>query len=245
MYPRHVTQNLLATLADTPLVVLHGARQTGKSTLVRQVGQTKHPARYLTLDEAGVLAAARGDPAGFIAGLDGPVILDEVQRAPELLLAIKADVDRNRRPGRFLLTGSANVLTLPRLADTLAGRMEILTLWPLSQGELAGVKEGFIDGLFAHRLPPLPSQDAAKTPARGKANLLRRMLIGGYPEAVARTDPDRRRAWFESYLGTILWRDVRDLANIAGLADLPRLLAVAAARAGGLLITPTWRAMPG
>ena len=119
MIRRNISSFLLEALADSPVVLLHGARQTGKSTLAQWLASEKHPARYLTLDDAGVLAATRGDPAGFLSGLDGPVVIDEVQRAPELFLAIKAAVDRDRRPGHFLLTGSANVMFLPRLSDSL------------------------------------------------------------------------------------------------------------------------------
>ncbi len=149
MYKRHITSFVLNALRDTPVVFLNGARQTGKSTLVQQLAANPHPARYLTMDDAGILAAARHDPTGFLSGLEGPVVLDEGQRVPELFLAIKAAVDRDRRPGRFLLTGSADVLLLPRVAELLVGRMEVLTLWPLSQGEILGAKEGFIDAIFA------------------------------------------------------------------------------------------------
>src|SRR6476661_2328743 len=134
MYPRNLTALLREALDDRPVVLLNGARQVGKSTLVQSLTGTDR-AQYFTLDDATVLAAVTRDPAGFLAGLAGPVILDEVQRAPELFLALKAAVDRDRRPGRFLLTGSANVYVLPRVSESLAGRMEILTLWPLSQGE--------------------------------------------------------------------------------------------------------------
>jgi hypothetical protein len=153
MILRNITEPLLDSLSDTPVVFLNGARQTGKSTLAQWLISSKFPARYLTLDDAGVLAAARNDAVGFLAGLDGPVVLDEVQRAPELFLAIKAQVDRKRQPGRFLLTGSTDVLLLPRIAESLAGRMEILTLWPFSQGEIEGVKDGFVDALFADASP--------------------------------------------------------------------------------------------
>ena len=234
-YERNITQNLLNALGDTPVVVLHGARQTGKSTLVRHLAETRYPAQYLTFDEASTLALAKRDPTGFLSGFEGPVILDEIQRVPELLLAIKAQVDRNRQPGRFLLTGSAQVLNLPRLTDTLAGRIEILTLWPLSQGELVGVKEGFIDALFSNK--PITSliKNKKNKPAEAKQTLMRKILAGGYPEVLTRSKEERRRAWFESYLGTVLMRDVRDLANISGLAELPRLLNVLAGRCGGLL----------
>jgi len=166
------------------LIAMAGLPATGKSTLAQWLASKEHPSRYLTLDDAGVLAAARGDPSGFIAGLEGPVVLDEVQRAPELFLAIKASVDQNREPGRFLLTGSANVMLLPRLSDSLAGRMEVLTLWPLSQGEIEGVKEGFVDAAFSDTLP-----DKAKI-REGPLALLNRLLRGGYPVL---GPPDGRR----------------------------------------------------
>jgi uncharacterized protein len=229
MIRRHISGLLLEALADNPVVLLHGARQTGKSTLAHWVATEEHRARYLTLDDAGVLAAAKGDPAGFIAGLEGAVVLDEVQRAPELFLAIKAAVDRDRSPGRFLLTGSADVMLLPDLSESLAGRMEVLTLWPLSQGETEEVKEGFIDAVFSDALPQkMKSQENISA-------LLGRVLRGGYPVVHARTSEERQKAWFGSYLTTILQRDVRDLANIEGLTQLPRLLSLLAARATSLL----------
>lgn len=229
MFKRHIQARLLEALADTPVVLLVGARQTGKSTLVRHLADSVYPARYLTLDDATTLAAARHDPTGFLAGLEGPVIIDEVQRAPELFLAIKSSVDRQRQPGRFLLTGSANVMLLPRLADALAGRMEILTLWPLSQGEIEGAEEDFIDRLFAKEL---------RWPAKAaldRTEVIERVLRGGYPEVLQRETEDRRRAWFGAYLTTILQRDVREIANIEGLTDLPRLLALLATRTSSLL----------
>lgn len=229
MIERRVTRSLREALADRPVVLLHGARQTGKSTLAVALASGRPAARYITLDDAAALAAARADPAGFVAGLEGRVVLDEVQRAPELFLAIKAVVDRDRQPGRFLLTGSANVLLLPRLSDSLAGRMEILTLWPLSQGEIDGVEEGFVDALFGERLPTRPDD------GESRAGLVRRMLLGGYPEVLALASDARRKAWFDSYVTTILHRDVRDLANIEGLTALPRLLSLLAARVAALL----------
>jgi predicted AAA+ superfamily ATPase len=224
MLRRFLADALHDALQDTPVVLLHGARQTGKSTLVRTFAE-----RYITLDDAVILAAARQDAAGFIAGFAGPVVIDEVQRAPELFLAIKAEVDKDRRAGRFLLTGSANVLLVPRLAESLAGRMEILTLWPFSQGELAGVREAFVDSVFADApldLPASPLDPAA---------LARMLLTGGYPLAVERPALDRRHAWFGSYVTTILERDVRDLAQIDALHALPRLLSLVAARSASLL----------
>lgn len=229
MIQRNITQHVLDALADTPVLLLNGARQTGKSTLAQSIAEQAHPARYITLDNASVLAAVRHDAAGFLAGIDGAVVIDEVQRAPELFPAIKAEVDRRRHPGRFLLTGSTNVFLVPHLSESLAGRMEILNLWPFSQGELGGIKETFVDALFADKLP---LQDAS---TESPLTLHDRIIGGGYPEAVGRTKEDRRRAWFESYITTILQRDIRDLANIEGLTSLPRLLSVIAARSPALL----------
>jgi hypothetical protein len=235
MYSRNVTTHLLTALQDTPVVVLHGGRQTGKSTLVRHLAETKFPAKYLTMDQAAVLSAARNDPEGFLSAAQGPLILDEIQRVPELILAIKESVDRDRRPGRFLLTGSAHVLTLPKLADSLAGRMELITLRPLSQGELEGRREGFIDAVFAAKLPTWSHSPNDRSAAPTRRDWIRRILLGGYPEAVKRKDHARRGQWFESFLSSILLRDVKELSNIAGLADMPRLLTAIAGRSGGLL----------
>ncbi|MBN1477329.1 ATP-binding protein [Candidatus Sumerlaeota bacterium] len=229
MFQRNITSRMLAALGDNPVVMLHGARQTGKTTLVRTLAESEHRARYMTFDDAGVLAAAESDPAGFLAGLGGPVILDEVQRAPGLFLPLKAEVDRDRRPGRFLLTGSAHALLLPRLADSLAGRMEVLTLRPISQGEREGVTEGFIDALFAKRLPPLHPESSSSV------SLESRVLAGGFPEVLTRRDRARRRAWFGSYITALLQRDVRDLAAVERLAEFPRLLSLLATRSGSLI----------
>ncbi len=229
MIPRNLGALLARSLADTPVVLIHGPRQAGKSTLARQLIADGYPARYVTLDDAIILAAAREDPAGFLSGFDGPIVLDEIQRAPELMLAIKATVDRDRRPGRFLLTGSTKVLLLPQLADSLAGRMEIVTLLPLSQGEIAGGRERFVDLCFGPDwgLPPDGGDD--------RSEILRRALRGGYPEPVARASESRRSAWYGSYLTAILQRDVRDLADIADLSAVPRLLTLLAARSASLL----------
>jgi len=226
--PRNLAPLVAEALTDRPVVLLHGARQVGKSTLAASLAEGPHRAKYLTLDDAPVLATARADPSAFVRRLREPVVLDEIQRAPELFLAIKAAVDRDRRPGRFLLTGSANVLLLPRLADSLAGRMEVLTLWPLSQGEIEGVREGFVDALFAESSPSLPPEPE---PAGG---IVERMLRGGFPEVVSQGG-ERQEAWFGSYITTILQRDVREVSNIEDLTAMPRLLALLAARAATLL----------
>ena len=230
MLHRNVTPELRDALADTPVVLLNGARQTGKSTLARALAPDAFPggpAAYVTLDDATALAAATDDPDGFVRGLDGPVILDEVQRAPELFRAVKAEVDRDRRPGRFLLTGSADVMLLPVASESLAGRMEVVTLWPLSQGEIEGRTERFVDAVFEDALPPAPGSSGEP--------VWTRLARGGYPEAAEREDARRRSRWFGSYVTTILQRDVRDLARIEGLSEMPRLLALVAARTATLL----------
>ena len=231
MIRRNLTDRLLEALADTPAVLVNGARQTGKSTLAQSVDEKGPSRQYLTFDDPGILAAAKGDPNGFVAGLNTPVTLDEVQHVTEIFPVIKAAIDRKRQPGQFLLTGSANVLLLPKLSESLAGRMEILTLWPFSQGEMHGVRESFVDTLFSRKTVGW----SGNTAALRREDLLATALAGGYPLAIARMSPARRDAWFQSYVMTILQRDIRDLANLADVTAVPRLLSVVAARAGGLL----------
>ncbi|MCH8879233.1 MAG: ATP-binding protein [Planctomycetes bacterium] len=229
MIERNIATRLRQALKDTPVVFLHGARQTGKSTLVQAIAEGRRNASYLTLDDAATLAAATGDPAGFIRGFDGPVVLDEVQKAPALFPAIKREVDRKRKPGRFLLTGSANVLLVPKVSESLAGRIEILPLWPFSQGEIEGVRETFVDALFAKTNPRAPDKPLASS------KLMDRVLRGGYPEICTTRSAARRDDWFRSYITTILQRDIRDLSNIEGLTELPRLLTLLATRVGASL----------
>lgn len=222
LYPRRMEARLAEALQDTPVVLLAGPRQSGKTTLARQVAEQGR--RYLTLDDDLTLLSAREDPVGLIRGLDRAVI-DEVQRAPGLLLAIKKSVDEDRRPGRFLLTGSANLMALPTVADSLAGRMETLHLMPLSQSEMAGRTDNWIDAAFAgHLLSPV-------SPVVGEA-LVERVLCGGYPEAVARPTARRRLAWSRQYIDAMVQRDVRDVANIEKLDALPRFLRALAQTAG-------------
>lgn len=222
LYPRHIGARVAEAMADTPVVLLAGPRQAGKTTLVRQIAdQGLH---YLTLDDDLTLLAAREDPVGMIRDLDRAVI-DEIQRAPQLLLAIKKSVDEDRRPGRFLLTGSANLLTLPTVADSLAGRMETLTLLPLSQAEIHNTAVNWLDSAFAGHLPQMA------TPLAGKA-LVETVLRGGYPEAIVRATPRRRTAWAQQYLDAIIQRDVRDVAGIDRLDQLPRFLRALAQVAG-------------
>ncbi|HTI69616.1 MAG TPA: ATP-binding protein, partial [Candidatus Limnocylindria bacterium] len=229
MKRRHITPRVQAALRDTPVVFLQGPRQAGKTTLVQSLKEDGFDAPYFTFDDAAVLAAAQSDADSFVANLPTRVILDEVQRVPDLFRAIKRSVDIQRQPGRFLLTGSANALVLPKVSESLAGRMEVLSLSPFSQGEIESHSEHFIDACFAKDFSPGHYQDS-DWPA-----LTERIVRGGYPEVLTRSTGARRQAWFGSYVTTILERDVRDIANVQGLRELPRLLRLAAARASGLL----------
>jgi len=226
MFPRFLEDRVLAGLSDSPVVFLQGARQCGKSTLVQALARRRH-ARYVSLDDPSQLAAVRADANGFLAGLDGDVVIDEVQAAPELFPALKRAVDRDRRAGRFLLTGSAHALVVPEMARALVGRVDLVTLRGLSQGELARQRDGFVDWAFSRQPPPAELESPR--------NLASRIAAGGFPEAVARRTAERRAAWFDAYVATILQRDVRDLAQVDALASLPDLLRLCAARAGGLL----------
>ncbi len=224
-FRRFVSERIHTALQDTPVVMINGPRQCGKTTLVRQFAGTSHV--YITLDDDTALAAARNDPTGLVRSLDYAII-DEVQRAPELLRAIKKTVDEDRRPGRFLLTGSANVLTLPTVSESLAGRMEIINLLPLSRSEIKNKKPLFLEHAFVGKLIK-PSEvliDHA---------LVQAVLTGGYPEMLARQDAKRRRAWQRDYLHAVLQRDVRDIAYIEKIDHLPRLLQVLAHHSGQLI----------
>lgn len=227
LYPRFVEPRLAEALADTPVVLLHGPRQCGKTTLAQALGK-RRGAAYFTFDDEVTLAAATADPVGFVGDLPERVILDEVQRAPGIFASLKSAVDRRRQPGRFLLTGSANVLLVPALADSLAGRMGIIRLHPFAQSELAGRDSAFVDGLFSNAFK------ARRAERLGKA-LADRIVAGGYPEALTRQTPRRRQAWYRDYVEALVQRDVRSLARIASLDVLPRLLALAAGQTARLI----------
>ena len=226
--PRGLAPAVRAALADTPVVCLLGPRQCGKTTLV----QTLAPGHgYATLDDEDALTFAQSDPNGFLAALPDPVIIDEIQRAPELLRAIKLSVDRNRRPGRFLLTGSANLLLLPRLGESLAGRMAIVDLQPLTASEQERAPGRFLSTWLAGRLKPALA--ASPEPAAA-LTLAARVIAGGFPEPATRS-PARARAWHRDYVRALLERDVNDVARIREPRDLTRLLSLLALRTGELL----------
>ena len=221
---RFALQKVLVALEDTPVVLVNGPRQSGKTTLVRRfVPGERH---YLTLDDETVLIAAQGDPAGLVRGLERAT-LDEVQRVPALLRAIKKKVDEDRRAGHFLLTGSANVLMLPTVAESLAGRMEVVTLLPLSRAEIIRCRPRFLHMIFQGRIPSMAERLIGD-------DLVAVVLQGGYPEMLRRTDEKRQRAWVREYVSAVVQRDVRDIAEVEKLARMPRLLAALAHGAGQL-----------
>jgi predicted AAA+ superfamily ATPase len=225
LYRRLAEPALITALADTPVVLIHGPRQSGKTTLALQVGKRRR-FRYYTFDDAATLAAARSDITGFVSRLEKRAILDEVQHVPELFAALKPIVDANRNAVRFILTGSSNVLLIPRLSDSLAGRMEILRLYPLSQVELERARPTFLDTLFSD------AQSFRHSGSLGK-ELAERIVRGGYPVVQNRT-PKRRDDWYANYIETLVQRDVRDLSHIGSLDALPKLLTLAASQTARL-----------
>lgn len=228
LHPRFLFPRVTEALADTPVVLIHGPRQCGKTTLARLVGDAAG-FTYLSFDDDVQRASAQADPVGFVADLPEKTVLDEVQRVPGLFTSLKAAVDAKRQPGRFILTGSANVLLVPKLADSLAGRMEILRLHPLAQAELAGAEPDFLAALFSNRF-----KAGAAGQRLGKA-LAERVAAGGYPPALVRATARRRAAWYRDYIETLVQRDVRDLARISAMDVMPRLLALAAGQSARLL----------
>jgi predicted AAA+ superfamily ATPase len=225
MYPRFLEHRVREALTDTRVVLISGPRQSGKTTLAEKLAAGDIP--FLTLDDQTTLDTARSDPVGFVRGLDRAII-DEVQRAPQLLLAIKRAVDTDKRPGRFLLTGSANLATLPQITDSLAGRIEITELLPLAQSELYKKQGDFLERVLQGKPP------AIGTVVVG-AELIERVLAGGYPEAVARTSWARRQKWFLDYIRAVVERDARDISRGEYLRQMPKLLRVLAAHAGQLV----------
>ena len=225
MYPRLAEAHVRAALRDTRVVAISGPRQSGKTTLARRFARQGR--NYLTLDSQPTLAAARSDPVAFIRGLDR-VVIDEVQRAPDLLLAIKQSVDEDPRPGRFLLAGSANLLTIKTVHESLAGRVEIVPLYPLSRSEQLRVKRPqFLSKVFQGQAPQLTGSLSAE-------NLLQLVAKGGYPDAIKRRGERRRRDWYRAYIKSLVERDLPEIADLAKPGQIPRVLEVAAQFAGRL-----------
>ena len=241
---RFIEPRLIEALEDSPAVLIQGPRQCGKTTLAQMVCAPEHlPARasqigdvenrgygYMTFDDDIVRLAAEADPMGFIAELPERVVLDEIQRVPRLFTGLKLELDRRRTPGRFVLTGSTNVLAVPTVQDSLAGRMETIQLYPLAQLELHfrhPTERGFIDALFTDGFP------IRQTERLGK-DLIDRIVAGGYPPALARPTERRRASWYRNFIEAQVQRDVGDLSRIRGLASLPRLLQLVAAQTAQL-----------
>jgi len=229
MYKRNITKSIIEALADTPVILINGARQTGKSTLCKDLIKSgEFHGQIVTMDDPVTLLAAQKDPLGFLEDLDKHVIIDEVQRAPGLLLPIKKLIDEDRAGRRIIITGSADIMMLPKVGDSLAGRIEIHNLWPLSQDEIAGTESAFLNTL-------IKPDGKFKSANISWKDIASRMRVGGYPESLERSSPQRRNKWFSDYITAILQKDIRDLANIEGLTELPNVLKLIATRVGSTI----------
>jgi hypothetical protein len=230
--PRLVSPALAERLRVMPAVVVTGARQTGKSTLAEQLVPGSR--RYATLDDLDTLDAARREPELLVGG-PGAVTVDEIQREPELLRAVKRAIDRDRKPGRFLLTGSANLLLMKQVSESLAGRASYLTLWPMTRREQrghgrCGLWEELIAAPDSEWLDVLAREEDLPEDWRSLA------LRGGFPTpALQLTTPADRRIWFDGYVRTYLERDLQDLATISALPDFRRLMRAACLRIGQIV----------
>jgi predicted AAA+ superfamily ATPase len=225
---RHARPLVVDALGYSRVVLVLGARQVGKSTLAQQIVTSEHPAASVTLDDQATREAARADPHGFIAGLRGPVLIDEVQRVPDLLYAIKQTVDEDPTPGRFLLTGSANVLTAPSISESLAGRVRRIELWPLAQSEIHASTRNFVERLLAGEPPQV---NGAPVGREAFAEIVAR---GGYPAVHTLTERQRQH-WYRDYVQSILERDLRDIASAQKLSEMASLLRLLATNSAKLL----------
>ncbi len=225
MYKRFINTAVAEAVEDTPVILITGARQTGKSTFCRQLLEEKViVGPSVTMDDPAVLTATQSDPTGFLLGLGEQAVIDEVQRVPELFLSLKKVVDDNRNL-RFLLTGSSDVMMMPRVADSLAGRIESHQLWPLSVDEISGKPSTFLSKLISDT----GHFEVKQTEWEEIIALIRR---GGYPEVVNRKTQGRRDKWLQAYINSLLQKDIRELANIDGLLHLPKILHLLSVRVG-------------
>ena len=237
MIRRYLQDPLLESLKHFPAVLLTGARQVGKSTLAQALIKASWDATYFTLDDRTTLDAALRDPDGFVIGLPMPVVIDEVQKAPDLLRAIKRGVDQNRRPGQYLLTGSANITTLSTVSESLAGRIALHTLHPFCWPELLEKPMPLIlKGLFGGTDSKKLLRTYPKTSLKDyRPRLIEGMLKGGYPSPALMDSDQAREQWFSSYRQTYLERDLLNIKSIENLPDFNRLLSLVALRTGRLL----------
>ena len=228
---RLIEDRVLKSLESFPAVYIAGPRQSGKTTLAQHIAATRHQATYITFDDLQFRSAAQRDPEAFLRSFDGPVVLDEIQMVPELFRPLKIIIDENRQRkdggrGQFLLTGSASVMALPTLSDALVGRMALHTLLPLSAEEIKSNKRNFIDNIFLNDW---------KFEQLAKDNIIQVMVNASFPELLTVKDASLRYEWCNSYINTLLQRDVRVLMEIEKIGILPDLLQLLAARTGGLL----------
>jgi predicted AAA+ superfamily ATPase len=229
LFPRFIRPLILEGLEDARIVFIGGARQVGKTTLVSAITDDKYPMIKLTLDDQATRTAANDDPAGFVADLAGPAFIDEIHRAPDLLLELKKAVDRDAAPGRFIITGSANVLSSRRIQDALPGRIDRVDMWPLAQSEILGGRVNVVDELFAGRAPQVENAPV------GRAAFVDATSEGGYPEARRRPAGRRRERWFANYVEGTLSRDLTELADVRRVDDAERLLRLLATQSANLL----------
>lgn len=227
MYKRYAEAKIVTALKDTPAIMVVGPRQCGKTTLVKQIIDESWA--YITLDDVNQLRFAKDDPIGFIRHYaEKNLVIDELQRAPELILPIKQAIDENRLPGRFLLTGSANALTLPQVADSLAGRLEVVPLLPLAECEINGNASSFLDKIFLEKVPETRQ-------IRVRDKLIAKVISGGFPEALLRAEDSRRVAWFNQYILSMTQKDMKDLGQIEHLEVMPRLIQLMCNQTGNLI----------
>jgi len=228
MYQRFIATSIIEALKDTPVILINGARQTGKSTLCRQLLENRvFEGRAVTMDDPSTLAAAKADPLGFLLDLGDRILIDEVQRAPEIFLSIKKIVDEDRKGKRIILTGSTDIITFPKVADSLAGRMEIHRLWPLAQTEIHNKPSDFLKMLI--------SDEHFKNIRNTWRDIIEAIRSGGYPEVLQRETEARKEKWFESYITAVLQKDIRELSNIEGLTQVPNILHLVATRVGSTI----------
>lgn len=227
MYQRYIKQNVITALQDTPAVMVIGPRQCGKTTLVKQI--IKKDWEYISLDDINQLQFAKHDPISFIRlNTSRHLVIDEIQRAPELFLPIKQSIDENRLPGRFLLTGSANALVLPKVADSLAGRIEAISLLPLGECEISNRPSTFLKKILSGKIPKIQH-------ARAREKLISKVLTGGFPEALSRNGVARRTAWFNQYILSIVQKDLKDISEIEYLDVMPKLIQILCNHVGSLV----------